>query len=84
MLAGGAPPRSNAIWFSGAEDQYRCKVLDVGESRVLCGGQGLCDLADVLSRRLFHSAAKAIDAYDNAPDATSTTASFVIGTDIRR
>jgi hypothetical protein len=45
----------------------------------------LCDLADVLLAGCSISLQKHCGAYDNAPDATSTTASSVFGgTDVRR
>jgi hypothetical protein len=51
----------------------------------LYAGPGLCDLADVLYAGCSISLQKQCGAYDNAPDATSATASSVIGgADVRR
>jgi hypothetical protein len=65
------------------------KISIVAKSRALANlvsaGPRLCDLADVLYAGCSISLQKQCGAYDNAPDATSTTASSVIGgTDVRR
>jgi hypothetical protein len=66
------------------------KISIVAKSRALANlaayaGPRLCDLADVLYAGCSISLQKQCGAYDNAPDATSATASSVIGgTDVRR